>query len=64
MKYLLSLLVLAVVGVGVAAWLLSVHTERGVQCPDRVIMLRGHGGAPLECVCVDGTLATCFTPGP
>jgi len=63
-KYLLALFVVVVVGVGIATWLLSVRTERGVQCPDRVVVLRGHGGAPLECVCVDGALATCFAPGP
>jgi len=63
-KYLAAVLILAVGGVAVAAWLLFMHAERGVACADRVVILRGRSGAPVECVCVDGTLATCFNPGP
>jgi hypothetical protein len=63
-KYLAAVVILAFVGVAVAAWLLFMHAERGVPCPDRVVILRGRGGAPVECVCVDGALATCFAPGP
>lgn len=64
MKLLVSVLIVIVLGIGVAAWLLSARTQRGVQCPDRVMIFRGRGAAPLECICVDGVLATCFAPGP
>ena len=37
---------------------------RGVECPDRVVIMRGRGAKPFECVCIDGVLATCFEPGP
>jgi len=59
-----SLLIVIVVGMALAVWLLSVRTRQGVQCPDRVVILRGRGSTPIECVCLDGTLATCFSPGP
>lgn len=64
MRYLVSLAVLVAVGIAAALWLLSARTERGVQCPDRVVMLRGRANEPIECICLDGTLATCFSPGP
>ena len=29
-----------------------------------VIIGRGPHGEPVECVCVNGTVSTCFEPGP
>jgi len=43
---------------------LALRTQRGVECPDRVVIMRGRGAKPFECVCIDGVLATCFEPGP
>jgi hypothetical protein len=40
------------------------HTQPAPHCGSRVLILKGAHGEPLECVCVDGTLSTCFNPGP
>jgi hypothetical protein len=34
------------------------------DCTSRVIISRGPHGEPVECVCVGGTISTCFDPGP
>jgi hypothetical protein len=34
------------------------------DCPSGVIIVKGSRGEMLECVCVAGTLSTCFNPGP
>jgi hypothetical protein len=53
---------------GVALLLTAVVLLRpphvGADCPSGVIIVRGSRGEMLECVCVAGTLATCFNPGP
>ena len=33
-------------------------------CPSRIVITKGKDGAPLECVCAGGVLASCFGPGP
>ena len=48
----------------VAIALLALQSQRGIDCPDRVLIVRGHAGAPIECVCLEGVLSTCFEPGP
>jgi len=53
-----------ILGIATALWLISARTRGGIQCPDRVVMLRGRANEPIECICLDGTLATCFSPGP
>jgi len=53
-----------VLGIVVAVSLLALRTQRGVECPGTVVIVRGRGGQPLECACVDGVLATCFESGP
>jgi len=63
-KYLVSLLIIMILGIATALWLISARTRGGIQCPDRVVMLRGRANEPIECICLDGTLATCFSPGP
>jgi len=34
------------------------------DCSNRVMVIRGPRGEPLECVCVEGTMAACLSPGP
>jgi hypothetical protein len=34
------------------------------DCTSSVVIARGPHGEPIECVCVDGVIATCFHPGP
>ena len=51
----------------VCALLLAVSLSRKQAAPDcanRVVMIKGPHGEPIECVCVGGTLSTCFSPGP
>jgi hypothetical protein len=34
------------------------------DCSNGVMVVKGPRGKALECVCVEGTMATCFSPGP
>ena len=34
------------------------------DCTSSVVITRGPHGQPIECVCIDGVIATCFNPGP
>ena len=34
------------------------------DCTSSVVIARGPHSQPVECVCVDGVIATCFNPGP
>jgi hypothetical protein len=34
------------------------------DCAGRVVIVTGPDRQPLECVCVNGALSTCFNPGP
>jgi hypothetical protein len=34
------------------------------DCVSRVVMVNDAAGRPLECVCLDRALSTCFDPGP
>ena len=34
------------------------------DCASSVVLVKGPRGQTLECVCIDGALATCFAPGP
>jgi len=43
---------------------LVAHRAPAPDCVNRVGTLKGPGGAPIECVCINGTLSTCFNPGP
>jgi len=38
--------------------------RRPVPCSGRIVIMRAPRGEPLECVCVEGVLSTCFSPGP
>jgi hypothetical protein len=54
----LALLVVAL-AVGVAR-----RPAPGRDCTSSVIIGRGPHGQAVECVCVNGTVSTCFEPGP
>ncbi|OLB98911.1 MAG: hypothetical protein AUH30_06570 [Candidatus Rokubacteria bacterium 13_1_40CM_68_15] len=52
---------------GLALFLVPLMASRAHHWPDckgGVVMLRGAHGEPIECVCAEGALATCFNPGP
>ncbi len=38
--------------------------RRGIVCTQRIVIIPGPAGTPLECVCDRGRLGTCFLPGP
>jgi hypothetical protein len=61
--------VLIVLGLAVLAVLLAVPVMAGFApvgsgCSSQVVIARTATGEAVECVCVGGTLSTCFTPGP
>ena len=56
-------MVLAVILLAVAVFVLQLRGHGVAQCPDRVVILRGRTGTPLECICIDGVLVSCFQPG-
>lgn len=55
---------LLVVGGLLAVPLVVYRAPAAPDCVSRVVILKGPGGAPVECVCISGTLSTCFNPGP
>jgi len=55
---------LALVAILLAVSLMARRTPSAPDCAGRVIIMKGPGGEPVECVCVGGTLATCFNTGP
>ena len=34
------------------------------QCSGRIVIVRPPRAEPVECVCTDGVLTSCFSPGP
>jgi len=40
------------------------RTRPSPGCTSSVVIGRGPHGAPVECVCVDRVISTCFDPGP
>jgi hypothetical protein len=40
------------------------RTRPSADCTSSVVIVRGPHGEPVECVCVDGVVASCFHPGP
>jgi len=55
---------LALLAVLLALPLVTRRTSTAPECSGRVVVMRGPDGAPIECVCVQSVLATCFNPGP
>lgn len=65
MKYLVWILLSLGILVVAASWLVVVPRHRPAsECTGRIMIVPGLLGEPLECVCDEGRLATCFTPGP
>jgi hypothetical protein len=40
------------------------RTRPAPGCTSSVVIGRGPHGEPVECVCVEGVISTCFDPGP
>jgi len=59
-----GILALLVIVATLLAVPLVAHRAPAPDCVNRVGTLKGPGGAPIECVCINGTLSTCFNPGP
>jgi hypothetical protein len=59
---ILAVLALTAVFLGVAV--VARRTTPPADCRGRVVMVKGPHGQPLECVCIEGTMSTCFSPGP
>ena len=57
------LAVLAALGVVLAVPVFARRTP-GPDCTTRIVITKGPHGEPVECVCIAGTLSTCFEPGP
>ncbi len=55
-------------GLAVLAVVLAVQvmgrTRPSPGCTSSVVIGRGPHGEPVECVCVNGVISTCFDPGP
>ena len=46
-------------------WLeLASHRQPSPDCSGGIVIVPGPRGMPMECVCDEGRLATCFNPGP
>jgi len=56
--------VLALLAVLLALPVMKRRPASSSDCSGRVVILRKPGGEPVECVCIDAVLATCFNPGP
>ena len=54
---------LLLVALGLAVHVMG-RTRPSRDCTSSVVIARGPHGQPVECVCVDGVIATCFNPGP
>lgn len=55
--------ILGVVAAALSLPFIGHHTYPTARCSSRVLILKGAHGEPLECVCVEGTLSSCFNPG-
>jgi hypothetical protein len=65
MKILVWALAIVVgLGILIGVPLVALQSHRGVKCPSQILIVRGKSGQPIECVCLDGVLSTCFEPGP
>ena len=62
--FVLTMVVLAGLVVLLGAWFVASGTHSPPDCPRRLFTVAGADGEPLECVCAEGALATCFKPGP
>jgi hypothetical protein len=40
------------------------RAQQWPACQRQVVIVKSPTGQPLECVCFEGSLSTCFDPGP
>jgi hypothetical protein len=65
MKLAIGIVVMLLVIASLLAVPLIAHHEwASPDCASHIVMLKGPDGSPVECVCLDGALSTCFNPGP
>ena len=48
----------------VLAALVTYRARPWPDCVNHLVIVKNAAGRPLECVCFDGVLSTCFDPGP
>jgi hypothetical protein len=64
MKQLVWALVsLGVLVIGLSWLVVGPHHGPSPQCAGRIVIVPGPRGMPLECICYEGRLGTCFNPG-
>jgi hypothetical protein len=65
MKYLGWILLTLGILVVAFAWLVVPPRRRpSPECTGRILIIPGPHGLPMECVCDEARLATCFNLGP
>ena len=64
MKEVTWMLVLLLGFAVVLAVLVVQRTKPRSDCSGQVVITRDPNGEPVECICIGGTLSTCFNPGP
>ena len=64
MKVFWGLMAALLLLVGALALGVTGRPRPSADCASRVVIGRGPHGQPVECVCVGGTVSTCFDPGP
>jgi hypothetical protein len=57
------LAILVALAVVLAVPLIGRRTKPAPDCVGRTVIVKGRHGDPVECVCIDGALSTCFNPG-
>jgi hypothetical protein len=62
--FVLTLAAFVAVVILLGVWALNKETRSAPDCPQKVYIVKRPDGESLECVCGEGSLATCFKPGP
>ena len=60
----LVLSMLLVLACAFAALSIIPREQPPADCRSRVVIAKGLHGEPVECVCLEGLISTCFNPGP
>jgi len=60
----LLLSMLFVLACALAALSIIPRSRAPADCGSRVVIAKGLHGEPVECVCLEGQISTCFNPGP
>jgi hypothetical protein len=64
MKLAIGILAMLLVIASLLAVPLMHHEWTSPDCASRIVVVTGPDGRPVECVCLNGALSTCFNPGP